>query len=119
MATHEQNLELIEKEYKSDSIGINYQVNRFNLIQEIRASVTTDESATCFKMDYFKDFADNMNGGMSWASGALMYVGGRANSGKTATCLMIATDIALSDENAIVIIHSTDDSYEQIEPYKD
>jgi hypothetical protein len=29
---------------------------------------------------------------------------------------MIATDIALSDENAIVIIHSTDDSYEQIEP---
>lgn len=116
MATHEQNLELIEKEYKSDSIGINYQVNRFNLIQEIRASATTDESATCFKMDYFKDFADNMNGGMSWASGALMYVGGRANSGKTATCLMIATDIALSDENAIVIIHSTDDSYEQIEP---
>jgi replicative DNA helicase len=57
-----------------------------------------------------------MNGGMSWASGALMYVGGRANSGKTATCLMIGTDIAMSDENATVIIHSTDDSYEQIEP---
>ena len=116
MATHEQGLEIIEKEYKSDSIGINYQLNRFNLIQEMRANASDDATATSFKMDYFKDFAENMNGGMSWASGALMYVGGRANSGKTATCLMIATDIALSDENAIVIIHSTDDSYEQIEP---
>jgi len=67
-------------------------------------------------MNYFKEFADNLNGGMSWASGALMYVGGRANSGKTATCLMIGADIAMSDENATVIIHSTDDSYEQIEP---
>lgn len=45
-----------------------------------------------------------------------MYVGGRANSGKTATCLMIGTDVALSDDNTTVIIHSTDDSYEQIEP---
>jgi len=116
MSTHEQSLEVIEKEYKTDSIGINYQLNRFNMMQDLRANASTDESATCFKMNYFKDFANNMNGGMSWASGALMYVGGRANSGKTATCLMIATDIALSDENAVVIIHSTDDSYEQIEP---
>lgn len=116
MATHEQALEIIEKEFKTDSIGINYQMSRFDAIQELRASAAGDESAATFKMNYFKDFVDNMNGGMSWASGALMYVGGRANSGKTATCLMIATDIALSDENAIVIIHSTDDSYEQIEP---
>ena len=116
MATHEQNLELIEKEYKSDSIGINYQLSRFNTIQDLRANASEDEHATSFKMDYFHQFAEELNGGMSWASGALMYVGGRANSGKTATCLMIATDIALSDENAIVIIHSTDDSYEQIEP---
>lgn len=116
MAGYEQALELIDKEYKADSIGINYQLNRFNSMQELRANASDDESATCFKMNYFKEFAENMNGGMSWASGALMYVGGRANSGKTATCLMIATDIALSDENAVVIIHSTDDSYEQIEP---
>ena len=115
-ATHEQAIEIIEKEYKTDSIGINYQLSRFDAIQELRASAHADESAATFKMNYFKDFVDNMNGGMSWASGALMYVGGRANSGKTATCLMIATDIAMSDENAIVIIHSTDDSYEQIEP---
>ena len=67
-------------------------------------------------MTYFKAFEKAMEGGMNWASGALTYVGGRANSGKTATCLMIGTDIAYSDENALVILHSTDDSYEQIEP---
>jgi DNA primase len=116
MSTHEQNLELIEKEYKSDSIGINYQLGRFNTIQDLRANASNDQFATSFKMDYFSQFAKEMSGGMSWVSGALMYVGGRANSGKTATCLMIATDVALSDENALVIIHSTDDSYEQIEP---
>ena len=115
-ATHEQAIEILEKEFKTDTIGINYQLSRFDAIQELRNSASEDESAASFKMNYFKDFVDNMNGGMSWASGALIYVGGRANSGKTATCLMIGTDIALSDENAIVIIHSTDDSYEQIEP---
>ena len=116
IASYEQNLDYIEKEFKTDSIGINYQVSRFDAIQELRTMSAEDESSTSFKMNYFKDFAKNMNGGMSWASGALMYVGGRANSGKTATCLMIATDIAMSDKNATVIIHSTDDSYEQIEP---
>lgn len=115
-ATHEQAIEIIEKEFKTDSIGINYQINRFDAIQELRASSAEDESAASFKMNFFKDFVNNMNGGMSWTSGALIYVGGRANSGKTATCLMVGTDVAMSDENAIVIIHSTDDSYEQIEP---
>ena len=57
-----------------------------------------------------------MEGGQNWTSGCLMYVGGRANSGKTATTLLIGCDIAMSDENAIVIFHSTDDSYDQIEP---
>jgi replicative DNA helicase len=116
MASHEQTLELIEKEFKTDSIGINYQIGRFDAIQELRANASENSAAAGFKMDFFSIFAENMNGGMSWASGTLMYVGGRANSGKTATCLMIGTDIALSDDNAIVIIHSTDDSYEQIEP---
>lgn len=116
IASYEQSLDYIEKEFKTDTIGINYQVSRFDAMQELRALAADDENSTSFKMDYFKEFASNMNGGMSWASGALMYVGGRANSGKTATCLMIATDIAMSDENATVIIHSTDDSYEQIEP---
>ena len=116
MAMHEQALEIIDKEYRTNTIGINYQIDRFKTLQDVRLESTDDQIATGFKMDYFSDFADNMNGGMSWSSGALMYVGGRANSGKTATCLMIGTDIAMSDENALVIIHSTDDSYEQIEP---
>ena len=116
MAAHEQALELIEKEFKTDSIGINYQIGRFDAIQELRATASEDSSAAGFRMNYFSEFEKNMNGGMSWSSGALMYVGGRANSGKTAICLMIGTDIALSDDNATVIIHSTDDSYEQIEP---
>lgn len=115
-SAHEQSIELIEKEFKTDSIGINYQLSRFDAIQELRANSSEDDSSTGFKMSYFKEFANSMNDGMSWASGALFYVGGRANSGKTATCLMIGTDIALSDPNAIVIMHSTDDSYEQIEP---
>jgi DNA primase catalytic core len=116
MSSHEQIIENIEKEFKTDSIGINYQLARFDAIQELRENSSEDESSASFKMNYFKEFADNLNGGMSWASGALMYVGGRANSGKTAICLMIGTDVAMSDENALVIIHSTDDSYEQIEP---
>lgn len=116
MAGHEQTIETIEKEFKTDSIGINYQLGRFDAIQELRATATDNAAATSFKMNYFKDFANNLNGSMSWASGALMYVGGRANSGKTATVLMIGTDVAMSDDNAIVLIHSTDDSYEQIEP---
>lgn len=116
MSSHEQMLDLIEKEFKSDSIGINYQINRFDAIQTVRESSAADAMAAGFKMNYFSDFAKNMDGGMSWSSGALMYVGGRANSGKTATCLMIGTDVALSDDNTTVIIHSTDDSYEQIEP---
>jgi len=116
IASHEQQVELIEKEFKQDSIGINYQISRFEAIQQLREESQDDDSATSFKMNYFKQFATNMNGGMPWTTGTLMYVGGRANSGKTATCLMIATDVALSDENALVIIHSTDDSYEQIEP---
>lgn len=116
MANHELAIEAIEKEYRNNTIGINYQLTRFDAIQQQREESTSDEQATSFKMDYFNFFETSLAGGMNWASGCLMYVGGRANSGKTATCLMIGTDIANSDENALVIIHSTDDSYEQIEP---
>jgi DNA primase len=116
MANHELAVENIEKEYRNNTIGINYQLSRFDAIQEQREESTEDEQATSFKMSWFKEFESNLSGGMNWASGCLMYVGGRANSGKTATCLMIGTDIANSDENAVVILHSTDDSYEQIEP---
>jgi replicative DNA helicase len=67
-------------------------------------------------MRHFHNFAEAMSGGMSWAEGVLFYVGGRANSGKTTFALNLGCDVALSDEDAIVIVHSTDDSYVQIEP---
>jgi len=116
VGNHEQDLNRIEKEYKKNTVGINYQIARFEAIQELREVNENDEDMASFKMGAFSVFEDAMSGGMSWTRGCLIYVGGRANSGKTAVCLYIGCDIALSDPNALVIIHSTDDSYEQIEP---
>ena len=116
MATHENSVESIEKEYKRNTVGVNYQLSRYEAIQELRAMEGGEEDTSTFSMNYFKEFAKAMEGGMSWARGCLMYVGGRANSGKTATVLALACDIAMSDNNTISIIHSTDDSYDQLEP---
>lgn len=116
LAEHERSIERIEKEYRRSSLGVNYQLSRYQAVQELRQQCDGDENSSTFKMDHFSDFQKAMAGGQNWTSGCLMYVGGRANSGKTATVLMIGCDIALSDENAIVLIHSTDDSYDQIEP---
>ena len=116
LAEHERSVERIEKEYQRSSLGVNYQLSRYVAIQEQRSMVEGDENSSTFKMNHFPDFAQAMAGGQNWTSGCLMYVGGRANSGKTATTLLIGCDIAMSDENATVIFHSTDDSYDQIEP---
>tara|TARA_Y100001970_G_scaffold291695_2_gene429876 strand:- start:2539 stop:5058 length:2520 start_codon:yes stop_codon:yes gene_type:complete len=116
IAQHEKAVENVEKEFKRNTLGINYQIARYEAVQELRELNNDDENNSTFAMNHFPQFAKAMSGGMNWASGCLMYVGGRANSGKTATVLSIGCDIALSDPNAIVIIHSTDDSYDQIEP---
>jgi DNA primase catalytic core len=116
LAEHERTVERIEKEYKRASLGVNYQISRYEAVQDLRRMCDGDENSSTFKMNHFGDLQVAMAGGQNWTSGCLMYVGGRANSGKTATVLMIGCDIALSDENALVIIHSTDDSYDQIEP---
>ena len=116
VAQHEQHVDNIEREYKRNTVGINYQLARYEAVQEQRSNADEDGSDTTFRMNYFPEFASAMSGGMNWASGCLMYVGGRANSGKTATVLSIGCDIALSDPDTTVLIHSTDDSYEQIEP---
>jgi len=114
---HEQTIDKIEKKYQKNSVGVNYQLARYEAIQDLRSSgEDKDPNHSKFIMDYFPGFSEAMSGGMNWARGCLIYVGGRANSGKTATVLSIGCDVALSDPNAIVIIHSTDDSYEQIEP---
>ena len=116
VAQHEQHVDNIEREYKRNTVGINYQLARYEDVQEQRSNADEDGSNTTFRMNHFPEFAHAMSGGMNWASGCLMYVGGRANSGKTATVLSIGCDIALSDPDTTVLIHSTDDSYEQIEP---
>ena len=116
ISNHESKIHNIEKEYKKHSVGINYQISRYEAIQERRATCNQDENMSTFKMNHFNEFEIAMSGGMNWTSGCLIYVGGRANSGKTAAVLSVGVDVALSDPNAIVLIHSTDDSYEQIEP---
>lgn len=116
LGEHERSIERIEKEFQRSSMGVNYQLSRYTAIQEQRRNCSDDENMSTFKMNHLPEFAKAMEGGQNWTSGCLMYVGGRANSGKTATVLMIGSDVALSDDNAMVIIHSTDDSYDQIEP---
>ena len=116
LAEHERMIERIEKEYKRASLGVNYQISRYNAVQEQRRLNDSDENNSTFKMAHFNFFEEAMAGGQNWTSGCLMYVGGRANSGKTATTLLIGCDVAMSDENALVLFHSTDDSYDQIEP---
>lgn len=116
-ASHERNIETIEKEYKRNTVGINYQLARYEAIQDLRAiSEDEDPNNSKFIMNWFPGFSNAMSGGMNWARSCLMYVGGRANSGKTAIVLSIGCDIAMSDPNAMVLIHSTDDAYEQLEP---
>ena len=116
IAQHETNVMNIEKQYQRNTIGVNYQLSRYEAIQEERELSGDDVDSTIFRMNWFQSFMAAMSGGMSMTSGVLGYVGGRANSGKTATVLALGCDVALSDENAMVIIHSTDDSYPQIEP---
>ena len=116
IAQHERDVINIERQYQRNTIGVNYQLSRYEAIQEERELNNGDLNSTIFRMNWFSEFQHSMSGGMSLTSGALGYVGGRANSGKTAVVLMIGCDIALSDEDAMVIIHSTDDSYSQIEP---
>ena len=114
---HERMIDKIEKKYRKNTVGVNYQLARYEAIQDLRSSgEDKDPDHSRFVMNYFSAFSEAMSGGMNWARGCLIYVGGRANSGKTAAVLTIGCDIALSDPNAMVIIHSTDDSYEQIEP---
>lgn len=113
LAEHEQQIQRIEKEHEREHIGINYQISRFNALQEARE---TGEDFSDFKMQWFQRFARTMSGGQSWGSDAMMYVGGMANTGKTALVIALGADVALSDDDAIVIFHMTDDSYLQVEP---
>lgn len=116
MGQHESDLERIEQSYKRNVIGVNYQLHRYDAIQEQKGSAADDANKAEFQFVHHSYMGDALRGGMNSTSGVLVFVGGRANSGKTATVLSLGIDVALHDEDAVVCIHSTDDSYTQIEP---
>lgn len=113
---HEEELSLIEKDFAKDIIGVNHQLARFDAMQLKHKQKMEGTRSSGFRMNHFKIFEKSFSDGMDLSSGVLMYLGGRANSGKTATGVALCIDVALSDPDAIVIAHFTDDGYVQIEP---
>jgi hypothetical protein len=116
MAQHEHEVRIIESDYERDVIGVSYQLSRFDALQEMKKRSENGGSNAVFLMEHFSEFAQVLGGGMLWTLGTLIYVGGRANSGKTATCILTGLDVALTDPDAIVIMHFTDDSLGLAEP---
>lgn len=115
-ARHEEELDEIYKDYQKDSIGVNYQLARYDAMQERHRNKIDGTRTSGFKFNHFKIFGDAFSDGMDLSTGVLIYLAGRANSGKTATGLALVTDVLLSDPDTIVCCHFTDDSYNQIEP---
>jgi DNA primase catalytic core len=115
-AQHEEELELISKDYFKDAIGVNYQLNRFDAMQAKHKQRIDGNRTSGFVFRHFRIFGRAFSDGMDMSSGVLMYLGGRANSGKTATGVAICLDVAISDPDTIVCMHYTDDGYNQIEP---
>ena len=116
MAEYESNIEYIEKEFGRKSIGVNYQLSKYEALQEMRARQADAGLVGEFRMAHYTEFAEAMAGGATWTDGVLVYLGGRENSGKTATCIGLGIDVALHDDDAIVLMHFTDDSFAQVEP---
>jgi DNA primase catalytic core len=99
-----------------NAFGPNNQLSRFTALQEFRNLSEKDANAASFQMTYYKRFLQDLSGGMPFARKSLCYCGGKANHGKTLFMLGLASDVAISDPDAMVIIHSIDDAYERIEP---
>lgn len=116
LSQHEQDIGSIEQDYNKDHIGVNYQLARYNAIQDMKSQEGDTVDRAVFIMNHCKEFANVLSGGMIYTIGTLFYFGGRANSGKTATIIKLGIDVALSDPDARVIMHFTDDAYPQVEP---
>lgn len=116
ISQHEEDLRKIDKDYKRHVIGINYQLARYEAVLQQKNSVGQDENMAEFLYVHHSMFKDALAGGMNSTSGVHVIVGGRANSGKTATVISLGTDVALHDPFAVVVAHFTDDSYTQVEP---
>lgn len=115
MTSLESEIESINNKHDKASFGVNYQVSRYQALQQQREMDTDNGTGNMFNFQYFKEFRDAFSGGMPLTRGVLGYFGGKANHGKTLLMLGLACDVALNDQDAIVIIHSIDDGYEQIE----
>lgn len=116
IASLEQEIDKVHTKHDKGTFGINYQVSRYKAIQEVRNEGSIDNNNNHFSFSYYKEYGNNMMGGMPTTRGSLSYFGGSAHHGKTLLMIGLGTDVALHDDNATVIIHSIDDSYEQIEP---
>lgn len=116
LTQHQEDIEHIEKEYGTITFGPDYQLRRYDTHEQITLNNRPEASMNTFKLNRFTMFGEVLEHGLPWTRGALIYVGGRENSGKTATCIAIAMDVALSDPDAIVLMHFTDDSYDQVLP---
>ena len=98
------------------AFGPNAQLSRFNTLQEMRNVSVEDADSAQFKYTHCHAFFKQFEGGMPLTRNVLAYFGGKANHGKTLKMLLLGVDVAVSDPDAIVIIHSIDDSYERVEP---
>jgi len=116
LAEYESNIEYIEKEFGKNTIGVNYQLSKYEALQEKRAREAEAGIVGEFTMAHYTQFKEAFSGGATWTDGVLVYFGGRENSGKTATVIGLAMDIAINDSDAIVLMHFTDDSFAQVEP---
>jgi len=116
ISNFEHNIEKIEKRYNRSVLGVNYQLQRYKDLQTLRNLSTENQNAAMFEFKHFTNFMSALSGGMPLTRDCHIYVGGRANSGKTLSCLALGSDIALHDKNASVLIQTIDDSYGQVEP---
>jgi len=112
MSIYEQEVQLIEQDYERDIIGVNYQLSRYDALQQLKEHIDGERSRAGFSLNYFHRFQEVMSGGMIWSTGTLIYIAGKANSGKTAVAILLGLDVLLSDQDTIVLMHFTDDSYD-------
>lgn len=112
---HQDSLNNIEKEFAKSLTGVSYQLARLDEIQDNKEKVV-DITDSAFQTRLFSVVTKALSRGMRYTSSTLAYIPGKPNSGKTTFLLNLGIDILVNDPEAIVIVQTIDDSYEQIEP---
>lgn len=117
LSMHIKEVDDINVEFKKMSIGPTGQMNRLDALEEQKIAPTEDGvDMTSFTMKHHSQVNRVFEGGLPSTDGNIVYVGGDSNSGKTTFCISIGLDVLVNDPNAIVIMHFTDDNYNQIQP---